>query len=94
MKYKTHVWCWDDDEGDNVCIHCGVSLATTEANEVCPKRKPIKAELALEKDKATLTTRDDGQGLFGESFSVSAYGTMAENRAREVAALMGWEIVE
>ena len=53
-----------------------------------------KARLILEKDRATLITQDDGQGTFSESYSVTAYDTMAENKAREVAKLLGWEIDE
>ena len=94
MKNKPHVWCWSNEENDNVCIFCGVSLATTEADEACPRRKPVKATLILQKDRATLSINDDGQGTFSESYSVSAYGGMAEVRVREVAELLGWEITE
>jgi len=59
-----------------------------------------KATLKVVQDgsdfRATVTMGDDGQGTFEQKFEAYAYGYsgMAENRAREVAGILGWEIVE
>ena len=56
--------------------------------------EPILAKLTVGKDEATLTVECNGDGVFSEVYTVKAYDSMAENIARDVAAQLGWEIVE
>lgn len=54
-----------------------------------------KAKLTLRGRTATLKPISyAGDGIFEEQYIVTAYDNMAEQRARLVAGMFGWEIVE